>query len=324
VIREPVLLVGCGTMAQAYARVLSELGVRFIAVGRGRDSADMFEREIGVAPITGGIDAALESLESTPRAALVAVDIPNLAAVTRALVARDVRRILLEKPGGITPDEVESLAHYCAEAQVQVYIAYNRRFYESVRRAGEIISQDGGVTSLKFDFTELGGRVDSVVRSAEIKRNWFYANSTHVVDLAFHLAGAPVELAGSVTGNLPWHPAGAVFVGSGRTERGALFSYHADWSAPGRWLVEVMTANHRLILQPLEALQVQRHESMKIERVALADERDRQFKPGLYRQVAAFLSLQANDALLPLGEHIKHHLWYSKMLNPGVAPAARA
>lgn len=323
-IREPVLLAGCGTMAQSYARVLSDLGVPYCAVGRGGDSADTFRREIGVDPLTGGIHAVLPTLESTPRAALVAVDIPNLAEVARALADYGVQRILLEKPGGITPEEVENLALYCSKAQTAVYVAYNRRFYESVRHAGKIISHDGGVMSLKFDFTELSSQVDRLVPSEEIKRNWFYANSTHVVDLAFYLAGAPTELTGSVTGELSWHPAGAVFVGFGRTEKQALFSYHADWSAPGRWLVEVMTASHRLVLQPIEELRIQRHGSMETERVTLDNEWDCNFKPGIRRQVIAFLSQNADDALLSLDEHVKHHMWYSKILNPLTGRGARA
>lgn len=323
IIRNSVLLVGCGAMAQAYARVLTDLGVQYHVVGRSHDSADAFQREIGVTPLKGGVQAALASLDSTPWAALVAVDIPNLAEVTQILVAHGVRRILLEKPGGITPHEVEKLALCCSKARADVYVAYNRRCYESIRQASKIISDDGGAISLKFDFTELGGQVDRLVSSEEIKRNWFYANSTHVVDLAFHLAGAPIEMTGSVAGGLSWHPAGAIFVGSGRTERGALFSYHANWSAPGRWLVEVMTAHHRLILQPLEELRVQRHGAMAIEQVALDNDWDSHFKPGVHQQVAAFLSPNAGDVLLPLDEHVKHHVWYREILNPSNEPRVR-
>jgi hypothetical protein len=103
---------------------------------------------------------------------------------------------------------------------------------------------------------------------------------------------------------LDWHPAGAVFVGSGVTENGALFSYHADWGAPGRWGLEFCTQVHKLILRPMETLQVMRKGSVRIEEIA-ADASDMSldasFKPGLYRQVEAFFSSESG-ALCTLDE----------------------
>ena len=39
----------------------------------------------------------------------------------------------------------------------------------------------------------------------------------------------------------------ALVAGAGVTENGALFSYHANWEAPGRWSVEIMTKKRRLM-----------------------------------------------------------------------------
>jgi hypothetical protein len=32
-----------------------------------------------------------------------------------------------------------------------------------------------------------------------------------------------------------------VFAGAGVADNDALFSYHANWAAPGRWCVEILT-----------------------------------------------------------------------------------
>jgi len=125
------------------------------------------------------------------------------------------------------------------------------------------------------------------------------------VDLAFHLGGRPQVINARVKGALDWHPAGATFAGSGQTEAGALFSYLADWAAPGRWGVELRTAKRRLILQPMETLKVQEPDSFSIADVPL-DDLDTRFKPGLYRQMQAFLGEQPEmTALQTLSDHAR-------------------
>ena len=63
----------------------------------------------------------------------------------------------------------------------------------------------------------------------------------HVVDLAFYLCGKPDEISCYTTGGLNWHSAASVFAGAGITKKNVLFSYNANWGAPGRWGVEIMT-----------------------------------------------------------------------------------
>ena len=52
-------------------------------------------------------------------------------------------------------------------------------------------------------------------------------------------------------------------------------------------------------MQPLETLQVQEKSSLDLHQVALADELDCNYKPGLYRQLAAFLSADPHATELP-------------------------
>jgi hypothetical protein len=85
-----------------------------------------------------------------------------------------------------------------------------------------------------------------------------------------------------------------------------------------------------LILQPLETLAVQDKNSFAVSPYPIADELDRQFKPGLYRQVEAFLSDQpAKTALPTIAEHYET-VWrgYSVICPPSApsrpALAARA
>jgi hypothetical protein len=121
--------------------------------------------------------------------------------------------------------------------------------------------------------------------------------------LAFYLGGIPQAIEGRVVGSLPWHPAGAVFCGSGVTAKGIPFSYHANWRSGGRWGVELFTTARRIIMRPLEELFVQNRGSVAIDAVPIDDELDKKFKPGLYLQTESFLSLQ-DESLLTLSEHL--------------------
>ena len=146
------------------------------------------------------------------------------------------------------------------------------------------------------------------------KERWFLSNSSHVADLAFFLGGKPSSLSSYTSGSLKWHNSGAVFCGSGVTENGALYSYSANWDGPGRWGVDLQTKDTRLILRPLEKLQIQKKGSVAIEMADIDDSYDIDFKPGLYRMVNAFLG-NDKSSLCTLEEQIKAFDYYTKIAN---------
>jgi predicted dehydrogenase len=307
-----VLLVGAGPMAVEYAKVLRDLGIVPAVVGRGEASAAKFESQAGVAASRGGLERWLAGAPGLPRHAIVATGERRLGEAARALMAAGVRSILVEKPGGCDEADVRAVAGEARRTGSRVFVGYNRRFYASVRAAKAMIAEDGGVTSFAFEFTEWSHVIGPLEKEPGVKEEWYLHNSTHVVDLAFHLGGAPESLCAFAGGELAWHPAGSRFAGAGRAAGGALFSYQANWQAPGRWGVEVLTARRRLILRPLEKLQVQKVGSVAIEEAAIDDDLDKRFKPGLHAQVAAFLA--ADASVLPAIERQAAMLdWYCRI-----------
>ena len=290
-----VLLIGAGQMAINYVQVLQGLKVSFTVVGRGEKSAKLLQDKTKIKVITGGIDKWLETHSEYPHYVIVAVTGTQLGNVTRALIKHGIRNILLEKPGGLNNSDIKSVVEYSKKYNANVLIAYNRRFYASVLKAKEIIEEDGGVKSFYFEFTEWPHTIVLLPKDPEIKKRWLLHNSTHVIDLAFYLGGTPKDLRSYSTGKFDWHPDGTIFTGAGVSKTGALFSYHSNWDAPGRWGVEVLTQKHRLIFRPLEKLKVQILRSVAIEEIQINDKIDTEFKPGLYRQVEAFLKGDTNN-----------------------------
>jgi predicted dehydrogenase len=288
-----VLLVGAGPMAVDYAKVLLALGKEIVVVGRSATSAATFTEKTGIDARSGGLSAYLASGTNCPDTAVVAVGVEGLAEATMSLLAHGVRRVLLEKPGALTRAEIHAVKKLADEKGSQVLIAYNRRFYASTLKALELIREHGGVQSMHFEFTEWSHVIAPLMKAPGVKSAWLLGNSTHVIDLAFYLGGNPMEWNGYTAGSLDWHPASAVFAGAGRTSRGALFSYQANWDAPGRWGLELLTADVRLIFRPMESLQLMRKGSVAIEQVPIDDKMDKKFKPGLYEQMSRFLAKRA-------------------------------
>ncbi len=290
-----IWLIGAGIMSLDYAPVLKELASKITVIGRGSASAQCFEKKTELPVVRGGLEAFLDESPELPDAAVVSVGVDVLAETTLSLISYGVKRILVEKPAGTTLQEIQMLRQEAQAHGAEIVLGYNRRFYASVQKAKELIEQDGGATSFTFEFTEWSHVISTLEKPEAVFNTWVIGNSTHVIDLAFYLGGEPEQISIFSAGSLDWHPAAARFTGAGMTDAGVPFSYHADWGAPGRWWVEILTAKNRYIFRPLEQLHVQKLGSVAIEKVEIDDAIDLQFKPGLYKQVESFLAGASDD-----------------------------
>lgn len=308
-----LLLVGAGNMAQQYAPILDDLKIEYDVVCQSDSSAIKFQEKTNHNCYSGGLENHLENSNSKYAKAIVTTGVEALLQSAVTLIKSGVKNILLEKPGGMNAEEINLLAHISAEHQAHVFIAYNRRFYASVLKAKELITQDGGILSGNFEFTEWAHTIEPLQKAPGVKENWFLANSTHVVDLGFHLMGKPREMASFTSGKLSWHNP-AIFSGAGQTDKNVLFSYRANWLSPGRWGVEVLTAKRKLIFQPMEKLFEQLHGSVAVNEVAIDDAIDLKFKHGLWLQTFHFVN--DNYAELKTIKEQKDDLSiFTKMLN---------
>ena len=283
-----IWIIGAGAIAQEYGKVLTALGYDYSVIGRGEQSAAKYKEITGKDVITGGLEAYLLTNPVPADKAIVATNLNTLSLNTIQLIKYGVREIFCEKPGFLYPKECATVLEVAKENNAQVYLAYNRRFFASVLKAQEIIEEDGGVKSFNFEFTEWGHVIEKLDKPKCDLENWMYANSTHIIDLAFFLGGTPTQLNCVTAGELSWHKP-AVFAGSGITDKGALFCYQANWGAPGRWVVEILTSKHRLYFKPIEQLQIQNIGSVKIDPVEIDDHLDKDFKPGFYLETKSFV-----------------------------------
>lgn len=309
---DTIYIIGSGPMAVDYAKILKSMNAKFTVIGRSQSSCDKFKAETGVDCISGGFEAWIGSQTTVPKQVIVAVSEENLGSVTETLIKKGVPKILVEKPGAATYEEVDKLLHAQKNSTSKVYVGYNRRFYTSVQMAKKLIAEDGGVESFFFEFTEWGHVIRNKVCPQLVKEEWLWHNSTHVMDLAFYLGGFPEKISAFKNGTLDWHSRAAKYSGAGVTKAGALFSYMANWAAPGRWVVEILTSQRRFIFKPLEKLQVQKLGSVAVEEFPIENQKDLDFKPGLYKQVQAFI--ENDESVLVTLEQQKNNLhWYKSI-----------
>lgn len=312
-------MIGAGPMAIDYAKVLSTQNREFICITRSEESAKNFKSHTGIPAVSGGLQNFLLTKPEIPSHAIVATGIEMLSQVNELLLKYGIKSILVEKPAGLDIQQVKQTHELAQQCEAKVFVAYNRRFYASVLAAQQMIAEDGGVTSLNYEITEWSHVIADLDIAPAIKQNWFMANTSHVIDLAFYLGGKPKQLASFAGGKTTWHPSSANFAGAGVTESDALFSYHGNWNAPGRWSLEVSTSKRRYIFRPMEQLQIQELGSVKISAVNIDDSCDIEFKPGLYSQSKAFINNE-NRSMCSIEEHLLDMHTYCKMANYSVAP----
>jgi predicted dehydrogenase len=307
-----IWLIGVGPMAIEYAKVLKELNTKFIGIGRSKKGVEVFKEATGIDAKVGGLKLFLETAPPIPKCAIIAVSIENLSESCIMLLNYGVKKILLEKPGVGYSDEIIALEERANEAGANILLAYNRRFYTSVMEAKKRIEKDGGVTSFHFEFTEWSHQIRNLNKHKTELENWFLGNSTHVIDTAFYLCGKPKEISCYHSGGNDWHSKSTIFAGAGITKT-ALFSYEANWEAPGRWNIDIMTKKHRYIFKPMERLQIQQIGSVVVSFIEDIDySYDEKFKPGLFLQTQAFLENQFEN-FCSLHEQVENMKLYKIM-----------
>ena len=289
-------VVGYGVMGRQYVAALRALGVRSVRVcARSASTLQELRGAADVEALSGGV----ESLNSRPRPSelgIVATPIPSLIPAAKRLAWLGFRRLLIEKPVALRSGDIERLTHELAQEGVEAWCAYNRAAYPSLQELRAWAEREGGITSCTYDFTERIKPEWPQRFPLDVLARWGIANSMHVISMAHALIGAPRTWQVHRTGQLSWHPSGSVFVGSGISERGMAFAYHADWGSAGRWAVEAHTAAASYRLCPLEQL-VRRDRAAADWTEVPVRVWEPTVKAGLTEQVAAAMSPEIRHSL---------------------------
>ena len=306
-IKDSIWLIGPGNIGRDYVKVLNNFNLNITVIGRSE------KNNFPLPVYGGGVESYLKSTinNDIPKYAIVAVNESELYPTTKILLENGIKNILIEKPGSLNKKELLNLNDIAVEKNSDVYVGYNRRFYQSVQKCKELLKNNKEPLNVHFEFTEWTHDIDLNHYTKSELEKFFLCNSSHISDLVFYLFGEPKSLNSYTSGGLEWHPSSSVFSGSGETVNGVLFSYNANWSSAGRWGVEINLTDYKLILKPLEKLFIQNKGSLDVEEIKIENDL---YKPGLYSEVKDFLS--GNDKVLcSLSEQINNFKWYYKIAN---------
>jgi len=312
-----ILLVGTGYMAKEYFKVLKILNVKVLVVGNSEKGCKAFKKVNKIEAHPGGLNNFIKNHPekiSQVSKAIVAVPTGLLFESSKSLIKLNIANILVEKPGSFYTHQLEILRDLCSLHNSELFIAYNRRFFSSVLEVEKLLYQDQGISSFNFEITEWSHIIENLTKPKEDKDNWFIANTSHVVDLAFYLGGFPVDFKTFSNGSLKWHNSASSFSGAGISSKGACFSYNGNWEGPGRWGIELISKKHKYFLSPLEGIKIQKLGSIKTEEHVFNKKLDQSFKPGLYLQVESFLNSQTRR-LCSINEQIRNFKFYKKIAN---------
>lgn len=305
-----ILIVGAGAIGLQYADILSAMALPFTLICRSEQTAKKVAENTNHCAVATDVSLILANNAHGFTHAIVATAIADLASVTRSLLLAGVKHILVEKPLTFSVDQAKALVLEAEALAANVYIAFNRRFFPSVQMLKTLLANDSAIVACRFEFTEWIDKIQWQQKDDKLIEHWLAANSSHVIDLVFHLIGYPKSI--SCIADNPISVAdkqlpASRFVGHGISEQNVIFSYLSCWDAPGRWRLEIMTANNRYLLEPLEQLSITARNSVLAQVVALPQSIGDEFKPGFYQQVEAFLH---NSAELLSLQQLASHLQY--------------
>lgn len=311
-----VIVVGAGKISIEYIKVLYSLGIEPIVIGRGIKNIKIIKSKFkGILAYSGGVEKYFETNKSVEYS-IVASDLDNLSLIVKLLVKNNVKNILVEKPLSVSIDSVKDIVKLSRKYDINISVAFNRRAYQSIIRAKEIIKIDGGVKSFHFDFSEAIYRQSKSDLEKYSKNNlkyWGICNSSHVIDTVFYLCGNVKEINCFQYGSdINWHSNGSKFIGNGITLNDIPFSYNSDWTCPGKWSIIINTLNHKIIFSPMERLKVQTKDSFQVKEVILDYDIDNEFKAGFHTQCKHFLNKKAFFNIEELEERI---ILFKKIFN---------
>ena len=289
-----VLIIGGGYMGKEYAHALEELGVSDVTIiTKSSKQASNFSEKFDYKILDGGFEKQLLTIGKKDLV-IIATPIKFLVQAAKLSIETGQTKILIEKPGSLFHKELLSLNKIITDQKVR--IAYNRLLYPNFHKIIQLVEDEGGIISCKFDFTEWIHKIPFDKFEKDECKLWGICNSLHVITMAFELIGMPKEVNSFQSGSLDWHPSGSIFTGTGISVKNIPFSYNANWKSTGRWMIEIMTKENSYRLMPLEKIFVCKRGMSEWELVNFETSFP-DLKPGIAEEIVTMLDNKLEDGI---------------------------
>ena len=303
--QKKVAIIGSGYMAEQHIKALLDIPDCIVVgiVSRNSETASSLADRYSIPLIASSIKSLYQ--ETGADGVIVAVNEPEAVDVVSQCIDFDWK-IMSEKPLGLFLSSTISLREKAGDRSQDIFVAMNRRHYQSTKTAKELIKndQDQRIVTI-MDQENITGAIKSG-QPKEVVERWMVANSIHLIDYFSMFCRGKVEKS---IPSLPWSPkAPFIFQTNLFFESGDIGCYTAMWDAPGPWSVRITTKKQMFEMQPLEQLHHQIFPEKTKHKIELKDF-DLIHKPGLYIQCQEFVAaLFSKPHNLPsLSDYIKTH-----------------
>ena len=305
------LIVGTGLIAEEYMKCLIEFNIKYEVLGNTINKSDLISKKYNCVCYSGGVENFNFDKEYDNVIIATPANLLYNHLKLCILKCKDLKNIFIEKPGCLYTYELKDIISI--KKDIQIFIAFNRRFYSSVLKGKEYILNDP-IKKLNLIIDEYNLENNAKEISNEIMQTWFACMTTHVVDLAFFLTGIPDEL--NVLnidgyGQLEYHKKACIFNGNGITKNNIEFEYSGNWTKNGKWKMDLhLESGKMLSYQPLEDLKIINIDGT--EELIKRNEIDTLYKPGYYKQINSFITNKEN--LLTIENHYSNQQIFHKMV----------
>ena len=278
-------IVGAGVIAREHIKALNCVtNVELVGiVSRTHKTAEALAKEYQTEAFTSVSDMVLKQ---NPDGLIIAVDVKSTRQVLQKCLSYSCN-ILVEKPVALNYRAAVELQNFDDEDNLgHVYVAHNRRFYNSTKMLGEkLYYSEKPRTVFITDQQDPIEAISMFGEDPEVANNYMYANSIHLVDYFKLLCRGnvvDVQVLAPFQGNKEH-----VIHAKVTFDSNDIGYYKCAWCSSGLWSIEVYCGEHYFECKPLERL-IQRSRNSRMDNILSQEEG--QLKPGFIRQATEFVA----------------------------------
>ena len=203
-------------------------------------------------------------------------------------------KILAEKPLGLDQSESKKILKVCKKLKRMndVAVGFNRRNYDTTKFIKKDIDDSSSRLVQIFDQQNIFNR-SVKLQPLKIKKNWMFANSTHLIDYAIIFCRGKISSAKKNIYNLG--NKAKIITFSAKYTSGDTLIYNALWNIPGPRSVIITNKTKSYKLEPLESLFIKDSNAKKYKKVRIITKDEKLgIKIGLFNQTNELLNFIKN------------------------------
>jgi len=286
-------MIGAGRMAVFHLEVLSSFDdVDIVALSNTR-RGEQRRKEIGDKfNIKNRYDDYKKMLEVEQLdAVFICASVEKMFEVSKECLLKGINSFI-EKPPGLYVEETQELLDIARKNKLVNMVGLQRRFYSHIQHAMDLILKKGSLVSIVVEAPERFVQIkDKGKFSEKSLSRWIFANGIHCLDMLPFIGGNIKKVSSSVRS---WqetvHPDSLHAMVE--FESGVVGHYYSNWMSPGGWSVKIYGEGYRVDLQPMEKGTI--YYSDGSEEALPIDQKDKDFKPGVYAQDRVFIDACKN------------------------------